>query len=60
MVRRTERLRFTPPENGASYSFECLDFAAVERKLNAYYAEFSATVACKAAAHQHDGANSFT
>ncbi|HKD65560.1 MAG TPA: XRE family transcriptional regulator [Candidatus Binataceae bacterium] len=56
VVRRRERLRFVPPEKGAAYRFECLDFAAVERKLNAYYAEFDAQSARKAASHQHDGA----
>jgi quercetin dioxygenase-like cupin family protein len=56
VVRRAERLRFAQPEKGATYTFECLDFAAIERKLNAYYAEFDAAPAGKALSHQHAGA----
>ncbi len=56
VARRKERLRFKPPDQDAAYSFECLDFAAVERKLNAYYAEFGAVAASGAITHRHDGA----
>ncbi|MGO9056769.1 MAG: helix-turn-helix domain-containing protein [Candidatus Binataceae bacterium] len=56
VVRRKERLRFIAQEKGLAFNFECLDFAAVERKLNAYYAEFAAAPAGKIASHQHNGA----
>lgn len=56
VVRRKERLRFPAQEKGLVFNFECLDFAAVERKLNAYYAEFGAPAAGKLATHQHNGA----
>jgi transcriptional regulator with XRE-family HTH domain len=56
VVRRAERLRFAEKEKGATYSFECLDFAAVERKLNAYFAEFDAAPAGKVISHQHGNA----
>jgi quercetin dioxygenase-like cupin family protein len=56
VVRRKERVRFTAQEKGLIFNFECLDFAAVERKLNAYYAEFGTAPAGKAASHQHNGA----
>jgi transcriptional regulator with XRE-family HTH domain len=55
--RHKERLSF--PEDakadGASYSFESLDFGATERKLNAYYAEFHPVDSHKVHLHQHDG-----
>ena len=57
IVRRRERQRF-PERSGAkdvSYFFESLDFTAVERRLNAYYAEFEPLPAEKAHAHQHAG-----
>ena len=38
-----------------SFFFESLDFAAVERRLNAYYAEFEPVSAEKARPHQHAG-----
>ena len=57
IVRRRERLRF--PEKAASrapaFHFESLDFAAVERRLNAYLAEFPATPVEKLRPHQHAG-----
>jgi transcriptional regulator with XRE-family HTH domain len=56
VVRKMERLRFANRDRDGAYSFECLDFAAVERKLSAYYAEFAATPARKAVSHCHDGA----
>ena len=42
VVRRRERQRFPerPGAKDVSFFFESLDFAAVERRLNAYYAEF--------------------
>ena len=56
VVRRNERLRFAEKEKGLTFNFECLDFAAVERKLNAYYAEFGAAPPGKVASHQHGSA----
>jgi transcriptional regulator with XRE-family HTH domain len=57
IVRRGERLRF--PEKADAhdigYEFESLDFPAVERRLNAYYAEFLPVPAGKQRLHQHQG-----
>ncbi|MEQ1474088.1 MAG: cupin domain-containing protein [Candidatus Acidiferrum sp.] len=58
IVRRSERKRFPErPEGGdISFYFESLDFAAVERKLNAYHAEFQQLQPGKAHVHHHPGA----
>jgi len=58
IVRRTERKRFPERPDGRdiSFYFESLDFAAVERRLNAYYAEFQPLPPGKARSHQHVGA----
>ena len=57
IVRKQERLRFPESPNGGSiaYNFECLDFKATERKLNAFYADFEAVAPEKLRAHQHAG-----
>jgi len=57
IVRRGERQRFPEkPEAGeVAFHFECLDFPAVERKLNAYYAEFHPLAPEKVRLHQHPG-----
>lgn len=58
VVRHQERLRF-PDKEGArdvAYEFESLDFPAVQRLLNSYYAEFFATAPGKGGRHQHPGA----
>ncbi len=57
IVRRKERKRFPERADGRdiSFYFESLDFAAVERKINAYYAEFQPLEVGKARAHQHGG-----
>lgn len=57
IVRRAQRKRFPerPDERGISFYFESLDFAAVERKLNAYYAEFQPLQPGKARLHHHAG-----
>ena len=58
IVRRAERKRFPERPDGRdiSFYFESLDFAAVERKLNAYYAEFQPLQPGKARLHHHAGA----
>jgi transcriptional regulator with XRE-family HTH domain len=57
IVRRAERKRFPERPDGrdVSFYFESLDFAAVERKLNAYYAEFQPLQPGKARQHHHAG-----
>ena len=57
IIRRGERQRFPdkPATNDVSYFFESLDFAATERKLNAYYADFQAIAPEKARVHFHPG-----
>jgi transcriptional regulator with XRE-family HTH domain len=57
IVRRAQRKRFpeTPGGRDISFHFESLDFAAVERKLNAYYAEFQPLQPGKARLHHHAG-----
>ena len=56
--RHQERLRF-PEKSGAkdqAYEFESLDFPAVQRLLNSYFAEFFAVAPEKLRRHQHPGA----
>jgi len=57
IVRRAQRKRFPERPDGRdiSYYFESLDFAAVERKLNAYHAEFAPLQPGKARLHHHAG-----
>ena len=57
IVRRVQRKRFPERPDGRdiSFYFESLDFAAVERKLNAYYAEFQPLQPGKARLHHHSG-----
>ena len=57
IVRRAQRKRFPEKPDGReiSFYFESLDFAAVERKLNAYYAEFQPLQPGKARLHHHAG-----
>ena len=57
VVRRKDRLRFpeSPGARDVSYDFESLDFPAVERKMNAYYAEFLPVALEKARRHHHAG-----
>ena len=57
IVRRAQRKRFPERPDGRdiSFYFESLDFAAVERKLNAYYAEFQPLQPGKARLHRHTG-----
>ena len=58
VARKKERLRF-PEKQGArdvAYEFESLDFPAVQRLLNSYYAEFFPVSPDKLRRHQHPGA----
>ncbi len=57
IVRRAQRKRFPERPDGRdiSFYFESLDFAAVERKLNAYYAEFQPLQPGKSHQHHHTG-----
>jgi transcriptional regulator with XRE-family HTH domain len=57
IVRRAQRKRFPERPDGRdiSFYFESLDFAAVERKLNAYHAEFQPLQPGKARPHHHTG-----
>lgn len=57
VVRRQDRLRFTERLGGTepAFDFESLDFAAVERRLNAYYAEFPAVPVDRLRTHAHPG-----
>jgi len=57
IVRKSDRKRFPERPDGRdiSFEFESLDFSAVERKLNAYYAEFRPLPPGKARPHHHAG-----
>ena len=57
IVRSRERLRFpeTLSSSNPAYQFECLDYNAQNRKLNAYYAEFQAAPAADVRLHEHAG-----
>ena len=56
--RHQERLRFPEKASGKdqAYEFESLDFPAVQRLLNNYFAEFFSVPAEKLRRHQHPGA----
>jgi len=56
IVRKRERTRFTERLGGrdAAWEFECLDFTATERKLNAYWVRFQAPT--RQRSHEHAGA----
>ena len=57
IVRRKERRQFPERPDGRdiSFYFESLDFAAVDRKLDAYYAEFQPLPPGRARRHHHVG-----
>jgi transcriptional regulator with XRE-family HTH domain len=57
LVRRRDRIRLPekPGSRTPAYVFESLDYAALERRLDAYYAEFNAVPEEKAAPHRHPG-----
>ena len=58
VVRKAERLRFQEHPDGqpSSYAFECLDYPAPERKMNAYYVEFAPVKPGEVEPHSHTGA----
>jgi mannose-6-phosphate isomerase-like protein (cupin superfamily) len=58
IVRKAERVRFPENPDGrtSSYMFECLDFPATERKMNAYYVEFEQVRPGDVEPHAHPGA----
>ena len=57
VVRRKDRLRFRekPDARDIAYEFESLDYPAVERRMNAYFAEFLPVPEEKIRLHQHAG-----
>ena len=57
IVRKRDRIRFPerPGSSDVSYWFESLDFAANERKLNAFLADFQSAGGEKQRLHQHPG-----
>ena len=56
IVRRHDRQRFTERLGGRepAWDFECLDFAATERRLNAYWVRFHQVA--RPRPHEHEGA----
>ncbi|HVH56335.1 MAG TPA: XRE family transcriptional regulator [Vicinamibacterales bacterium] len=56
--RHQERMRFPEKAGGKdqAYEFESLDFPAVQRLLNSYFAEFFAVAADELRRHRHPGA----
>ena len=58
IARHRERMRFPekPGARDSAYEFESLDFAAVQRLLNSYYAEFFELAPNQLRRHQHPGA----
>ncbi|MFN3327004.1 MAG: helix-turn-helix domain-containing protein [Bryobacteraceae bacterium] len=57
IVRKSERLRFPelPEVSEVAYHFECLDYPATDRILNAYWAEFEPVNPKKPRPHEHPG-----
>jgi transcriptional regulator with XRE-family HTH domain len=57
LVRKQERVRFPerPGTPDVSYFFECLDYPATERKMNAFLADFQELPPEKIRPHQHAG-----
>ena len=58
VARHQDRLRFpeTPGAKDVAYEFESLDFPAVQRLLNSYFAEFRPVSPDKLRRHHHPGA----
>lgn len=57
IVRHAERVRFPerPGIQDVPYYFECLDYRATDRKLNAFLADFQELPPEKTKGHQHPG-----
>lgn len=57
LVRKKDRLRFpeAPDSEHAAFDFESLDFLAMDRKFNAYLADFRPVPPEKVHIHQHPG-----
>ena len=57
VARKEDRLVFEEKFGGSevAYRFECLDFNAGDRRLNAFHAEFPKTAPGRVRAHEHDG-----
>jgi len=57
LARKEDRLVFEEKFGGneVAYRFECLDFNAGDRRLNAFYAEFPKTAQGRVRTHEHDG-----
>ena len=58
IARKRERVRLPerPQARDSAFHFESLDYAAVERRFNAYYAEFLPVASDKRRPHAHGGA----
>ena len=58
VVRQRERVRLPerPQARDSAFHFESLDYPAVERRFNAYYAEFLPLAPDKRRPHDHGGA----
>jgi transcriptional regulator with XRE-family HTH domain len=58
IARKRERVRLPerPQARDSAFHFESLDYAAVERRFNAYYAEFLPVAPDKRRPHAHSGA----
>ena len=58
IARKRERVRLPerPQARDSAFHFESLDYAAVERRFNAYYAEFLPVAPDKRRPHVHGGA----
>jgi len=57
LARKEDRLVFEEKFGGSevAYRFECLDFNAGDRRLNAFHAEFPKTAPGRVRTHEHDG-----
>jgi transcriptional regulator with XRE-family HTH domain len=58
VVRQRERVRLPerPEARDRAFDFESLDYPAVERRFNTYYAEFQPVAPDRRRAHEHGGA----
>jgi transcriptional regulator with XRE-family HTH domain len=58
VVRKKDRVRLPekPGDAPPSFFFECLDYPASNRRMEAYYAEFEPAERAAPSAHEHSGA----